>query len=100
MGAAARSRVGEGLAPSRLSQRESRQRSQPAGWRTLAARVTCWQRGCLTAPSTIPEGDLIGVRLPRDLLEQPPGPGRCLLNTGDGQLMTVSVPPRKDSRGW
>ena len=37
-------------------------------------------------------GDLIGVRLPRDLLGQPPRPGRCLLNTGNGQLMTVSVP--------
>jgi hypothetical protein len=50
------------------------------------------RRGCLTAPSTIPEGDLIGVRLSRDVLGQPPRPGRCLLHTGDGKLITVSVP--------
>jgi S-DNA-T family DNA segregation ATPase FtsK/SpoIIIE len=60
-----------------------------SGWQVEAKRA---RRGCLTAPVTIPEGDLIGVRLPRDLLGQPPRPGRCLLNTGDGQLMTVSVP--------
>jgi S-DNA-T family DNA segregation ATPase FtsK/SpoIIIE len=60
-----------------------------SGWQVEAKRA---RRGCLTAPSTIPEGDLIGVRLPRDILGQPPRPGRCLLNTGDGQLVTVSVP--------
>jgi S-DNA-T family DNA segregation ATPase FtsK/SpoIIIE len=60
-----------------------------SGWQVEAKRA---RRGCLTSPSTIPEGDLIGVRLPRDVLGQPPRPGRCLLNTGDGQLMTVSVP--------
>ena len=60
-----------------------------SGWQVEAKRA---RRGCLTAPATIPEGDLIGVRLPRDLLGQPPRPGRCLLNTGDGQLTTVSVP--------
>jgi DNA segregation ATPase FtsK/SpoIIIE, S-DNA-T family len=60
-----------------------------SGWQVEAKRA---RRGCLTAPATIPEGDLIGVRLPRDVLGQPPRPGRCLLNTGDGQLMTVSVP--------
>ena len=59
------------------------------GWQVEAKRA---RRGCLTAPSTIPEGDLIGVRLPRDLLGQPPRPGRCLLHTGDGTLITVSVP--------
>src|SRR5208282_5896452 len=47
------------------------------------------RRGCLTAPSTMPEGDLIGVRLSRDVLGQPPRPGRCLLHTGDGKLTTV-----------
>jgi S-DNA-T family DNA segregation ATPase FtsK/SpoIIIE len=60
-----------------------------SGWQVEAKRA---RRGCLTAPAAIPEGDLIGVRLPRDLLGQPPRPGRCLLNAGDGQLMTVSVP--------
>jgi S-DNA-T family DNA segregation ATPase FtsK/SpoIIIE len=60
-----------------------------SGWQVEAKRA---RRGCLTAPSTIPEGDLIGVRLSRDVLGQPPRPGRCLLHTGDGTLITVSVP--------
>ena len=60
-----------------------------SGWQVEAKRA---RRGCLTAPATIPEGDLIGVRLPRDVLGQPPRPGRCLLHTGDGKLITVSVP--------
>jgi DNA segregation ATPase FtsK/SpoIIIE, S-DNA-T family len=59
------------------------------GWQVEAKRA---RRGCLTAPSTIPDGDLIGVRLSRDVLGQPPRPGRCLLHTGDGKLTTVSVP--------
>jgi len=59
------------------------------GWQVEARRA---RRGCLTAPSTIPEGDLIGVRLSRDALGQPPRPGRCLLHTGDGNLITVTVP--------
>ncbi len=60
-----------------------------SGWQVEAKRA---RRGCLTAPATIPEGDLIGVRLPRDVLGQPPRPGRCLLHVGDGKLITVSVP--------
>jgi DNA segregation ATPase FtsK/SpoIIIE, S-DNA-T family len=60
-----------------------------SGWQVEAKRA---RRGCLTAPSTIPDGDLIGVRLSRDVLGQPPRPGRCLLHTGDGTLITVSVP--------
>jgi S-DNA-T family DNA segregation ATPase FtsK/SpoIIIE len=60
-----------------------------SGWQVEAKRA---RRGCLTAPATIPEGDLIGIRLPRDVLGQPPRPGRCLLHTGDGKLITVSVP--------
>ncbi len=60
-----------------------------SGWQVEAKRA---RRGCLTAPATIPEGDLIGVRLPRDILGQPPHPGRCLLHTGDGKLVTVTVP--------
>jgi S-DNA-T family DNA segregation ATPase FtsK/SpoIIIE len=59
------------------------------GWQVEAKRA---RRGCLTAPSALPEGDLIGLRLPRDLIGQPPRPGRCLLNAGDGTLVTVTVP--------
>ncbi len=60
-----------------------------SGWQVEAKRA---RRGCLTAPVTLPEGDLIGVRLTRGLLGQPARPGRCLLHTGDGNLITVSVP--------
>jgi len=60
-----------------------------SGWQVEAKRA---RRGCLTAPSALPEGDLIGIRLPRDVIGQPPRPGRCLLHTGDGSLVTVTVP--------
>lgn len=60
-----------------------------SGWQVDAKRA---RRGCLTAPATVPEGDLIGVRLPRSVIGRPPNPGRCLLHTGDGSLMTVTVP--------
>ena len=60
-----------------------------SGWQVDAKRA---RRGCLTAPATLPEGDLIGVRLPRGVIGQQPQPGRCLLHTGDGTLVTVTVP--------
>jgi DNA segregation ATPase FtsK/SpoIIIE, S-DNA-T family len=59
------------------------------GWQVDAKRA---RRGCLIAPSTLPEGDLIGVRLSHGMLGQPARPGRCLLNTGNGDLVTVTVP--------
>jgi DNA segregation ATPase FtsK/SpoIIIE, S-DNA-T family len=59
------------------------------GWQVDAKRA---RRGCLTAPATLPEGDLIGVRLSHGVLGQPSRPGRCLLNVGDGSLITVTVP--------
>jgi hypothetical protein len=30
--------------------------------------------------------------VPRDVLDQPPDLGRCLLHTRDGNLLTVTVP--------
>jgi S-DNA-T family DNA segregation ATPase FtsK/SpoIIIE len=59
------------------------------GWQVDAKRA---RRGCLIAPSTLPEGDLVGVRLSHGLLGQAPRPGRCLLNVGNGTLTTVTVP--------
>jgi len=59
------------------------------GWQVDARRA---RRGCLTAPQTIPEGDLIGVRLTRAHTGHQPRPGRALLNTGDGKLTTITVP--------
>jgi S-DNA-T family DNA segregation ATPase FtsK/SpoIIIE len=60
-----------------------------AGWQVDAKRA---RRGCLTAPQTLPEGELIGVRLMHSMTGQPARPGRCLLNVGDGNLVTVTVP--------
>ena len=59
------------------------------GWHVEARRA---RRGCLIAPQSMPEGDLIGVRLPRSVTGEPVRPGRALLNTGDGTLVTVTVP--------
>jgi DNA segregation ATPase FtsK/SpoIIIE, S-DNA-T family len=60
-----------------------------SGWQVDAKRA---RRGCLTAPQTLPEGDLVGVRLTHSMLGQQARPGRCLLNVGDGKLVTVTVP--------
>ena len=59
------------------------------GWQADARRA---RRGCLTAPQTLPEGDLIGARLSHDRIGRPVRPGRALLNTGDGTVITIAVP--------
>ena len=59
------------------------------GWQADARRA---RRGCLTAPQTLPEGDLIGARLTHAHIGQPTRPGRALLNAGDGALITITVP--------
>ena len=51
------------------------------GWHVEARRA---RRGCLIAPQTLPEGDLIGVRLSHSMTGETPKPGRALLNVGDG----------------
>jgi len=48
--------------------------------------------GALTAAASVADGELIGVRLTRGQAAQRARPGRCLLNAGDGQLVTVTVP--------
>jgi len=60
-----------------------------SGWQADARRA---RRGCLTAPVTLPEGELIGTRLTHAHIGRPVRPGRALLNTGDGTLVTVTVP--------
>jgi S-DNA-T family DNA segregation ATPase FtsK/SpoIIIE len=59
------------------------------GWQVDAKRA---RRGCLTAPQTLPEGELIGARLTRAHIGHPVKPGKALLNTGDGTLITIAVP--------
>jgi S-DNA-T family DNA segregation ATPase FtsK/SpoIIIE len=60
-----------------------------AGWPADARRA---RRGCLTAPQTLPEGELIGARLTHAHTGQPARAGHALLNTGDGTLTTIAVP--------
>jgi len=59
------------------------------GWQADARRA---RRGCLTAPQSLPEGELIGARLTHAHLGHPVRPGRALLNAGDGNLVTIAVP--------
>jgi DNA segregation ATPase FtsK/SpoIIIE, S-DNA-T family len=59
------------------------------GWQVDAKRA---RRGCLLSPQQITDGDLIGTRLQRSLIGEPVKPGRALLNTGNGIIMTVAVP--------
>ncbi len=59
------------------------------GWLADARRA---RRGCLTAPQTLPEGDLIGARLTHAHLRHQARPGRALLSVGDGTLVTIAVP--------
>ena len=60
-----------------------------SGWQVELKKA---RRGLLLAPQSITEGDLIGIRLPRSVLGQPPQPGRGLLHLGDGELRVVQVP--------
>jgi S-DNA-T family DNA segregation ATPase FtsK/SpoIIIE len=61
------------------------------GWQVDAKRA---RRGALTAPGSLAEGELIGARLTRAMIgtAETARPGRCLLNVGDGHLITVTVP--------
>ena len=59
------------------------------GWQVDAKRG---RRGCLLSPQSLPDGDLMGMRLPRSVIGEPVRPGRALLNTGNGELLTVTVP--------
>jgi S-DNA-T family DNA segregation ATPase FtsK/SpoIIIE len=59
------------------------------GWQIDAKRA---RRGCLLSPQQITDGDLIGTRLSRSMIGEPVRPGKALLNTGDGNLITVAVP--------
>jgi S-DNA-T family DNA segregation ATPase FtsK/SpoIIIE len=59
------------------------------GWQVDAKRA---RRGALTAATSVADGELIGARLTRAQAGQPARPGRCLLNAGDGHLVTVTVP--------
>ena len=58
-------------------------------WQTDAKKA---RRGCVLAPQDYSDGDLIGVRIPRDVIGKPLQPGRGYLHLGDGQLLTVQVP--------
>jgi S-DNA-T family DNA segregation ATPase FtsK/SpoIIIE len=58
-------------------------------WQNEARKA---RRGCLLSPQEITDADLIGTRVPRDLIGGPVTPGRGLLHLGDGVLRVVQVP--------
>lgn len=58
-------------------------------WQNEARKA---RRGCLLSPQDITDADLIGIRVPRDLIGGPVAPGRGLLHLGDGLLRVVQVP--------
>ncbi|MGY1703947.1 FtsK/SpoIIIE domain-containing protein [Geodermatophilus sp. SYSU D00697] len=60
-----------------------------SGWQVEAKRS---RQGLLLSPQGSTDGDLVGVRLPRSAVGQSVQPGRGLLHTGDGTLLTVAVP--------
>ncbi|HEV2890477.1 MAG TPA: FtsK/SpoIIIE domain-containing protein [Frankiaceae bacterium] len=60
-----------------------------SGWQFEARKA---RQGVLLSPQGPSDGDLVGVRLPRDVVGQVVQPGRGLLHPGDGRIVTVTVP--------
>ncbi|AXI81272.1 FtsK/SpoIIIE domain-containing protein [Peterkaempfera bronchialis] len=60
-----------------------------AGW---TGQVKRNRSGMLLSPQSLSDGEVVGVRLSRGVVGQPPRPGRGLLHLGDGALLTVQVP--------
>ncbi|QMW64740.1 cell division protein FtsK [Mumia sp. ZJ1417] len=64
----------------------------------VASGFSGWQvdmkgrQGLLLAASSVTDGELIGVRIPRSSMGAPTTPGRVMANLGDGVLRTVQVP--------
>ncbi|NUS81692.1 MAG: cell division protein FtsK [Streptomyces sp.] len=60
-----------------------------SGWQAMVRRNRC---GLLLAPRSASDGELVGARVPRGLLEGDSEPGRAHLQLGDGRFLTVRVP--------
>lgn len=60
-----------------------------AGWLVEMKKA---RRGLLLSPQSLTDGDLVGVRVPRNIVGQAVQPGRGLLHLGHGELITVQVP--------
>ena len=64
----------------------------------VASGFSGWQvdmkgrQGLLLAASSVTDGELIGVRVPRSSMGAPTTPGRVMANLGDGVLRTLQVP--------
>ncbi len=59
------------------------------GWQVDARKA---RHGLLLSPQDPADGELVGLRLPRSLIDGPVLPGRGLLHLGDGALVPVQVP--------
>lgn len=60
-----------------------------SGWQVDAKKA---RRGILLSPQESSSGDLIGVRLSRQMVGGQIAPGKGMLHLGDGELRTVVVP--------
>lgn len=60
-----------------------------SGWQPEMKKA---RRGLLLSPQSITDGDLIGTRVPRNVVGQSLQPGRGLLHLGHSELITVQVP--------
>lgn len=60
-----------------------------SGWQPEMRKA---RRGLLLSPQSLTDGDLIGTRVPRNVVGQSLQPGRGLLHLGHGELITVQVP--------
>jgi len=61
-----------------------------AGWLKEARTV---RRGLLLAPQAMLEGDIIGTRIPANLLRRPPRPGRGFIaDPRTGAMVSIALP--------
>lgn len=59
-----------------------------SGWQPEIRKA---RQGVLLSPQGLGDGDLVGARVPRNLLGQPVSVGRGLLHVGDGSLRQVAT---------
>lgn len=59
-----------------------------SGWQVEAKKA---RQGLLLSPQGMSDGDLVGVRVPRNVLGRPVQAGRGWLHLGDGQLTQVAT---------
>lgn len=57
----------------------------------MAARGRQGEEGLLLSPQGLSDGDVVGTRIPRDVINPQVVPGRGWLHLGDGNLIQVAT---------